>query len=204
MPRLADIAETTTSGGWALDLAGSIAGGLLQLHYGGDEEVARQGPTLARLRDTATTRLTPSQDRRTYVGLLKAILAFDGQPLWFETLDDFTDSFYAVVCPHCHQAVTIAIGDYGCYSSIRDWHLGDVHRVPLRSATAAELSSVGRMLHELVERDEQTGLAWGVRHLFGRAECPGCGSVFGIASEYEAANAPAPWDFARCHIKDTL
>ncbi|MGX1542550.1 hypothetical protein [Streptomyces adustus] len=135
--------------------------------------------------------------------MLRAILAFDLQPLWFETLDDFTDSFYTVACPHCHTAVTIAIGDYGCYSSIRDWDLGDVHRIPLRPATADALTGVGTMLHELAERDSQTRLAWGLTHLFGRAECPGCESIFGIASEYEAANAPAPWNFARRHTTDT-
>ncbi|MEU2631059.1 hypothetical protein [Kitasatospora sp. NPDC007106] len=203
LPQLADIVETTASGDWALGLAGAIAGGLLQGHHGADEEVARQEPTLARLRDLATARLAPGQDRRTYLGLLQAILAFDRQPLWFETLDDFTDSFYTVACPHCRATVTIAIGDYGCYSSIRDWDLGDVHQIPLRPATADALTSVGRMLHELAERDEQTKLAWGLTHLFGRAECPGCGSVFDIASEYEAANAPAPWDFARRHTTDT-
>ncbi|GHF77815.1 hypothetical protein GCM10018790_64920 [Kitasatospora xanthocidica] len=204
LPRLADIAETTAYGDWALSLAGAIAGGLLQDHHGADEEVARQEPTLARLRDLATARLAPGHDSRTYLGLLQAILAFDRRPLWSETLDDFTDSFYDVACPHCHAAVTIAIGGYGCYSSIRDWDLGDVHRIPLRPATADTLTDVGRMLHELAERDGQTTLAWGLTHLFGRAECPRCGSVFGIASEYEAANAPAPWDFARRHTTDTL
>ncbi|MFD0526669.1 hypothetical protein ACFQ1I_04430 [Kitasatospora arboriphila] len=132
LPQLADIVETTASGDWALGLASAIAGGLLQGHHGADEEVARQEPTLARLRDLATARLAPGQDRRTYLGLLQAILAFDRQPLWFETLDDFTDSFYTVACPHCRATVTIAIGDYGCYSSIRDWDLGDVHQIPLR------------------------------------------------------------------------
>ncbi|MEV6978385.1 hypothetical protein [Kitasatospora sp. NPDC093806] len=203
LPRLADIAETTASGDWALDLAGAIAGGLLQNHHGADDEVARQEPTLARLRDLAAARLAPGQDRRTYLRLLQAILAFDRQPLWFEALDDFSDSFYTVTCPHCRAAVTIVIGDYGCYSSVRDWDLGDVHRIPLQPATADALTGVGRMLYGLAERDEQTRFAWGLTHLFGRAECPSCGSLFGIASEYEAANAPTLWDFTSPHTTDT-
>ncbi|MFF8271540.1 hypothetical protein ACF059_29775 [Streptomyces sp. NPDC016562] len=203
LPQLADIADDTGFGDWALDLAGAIAGGLLQDHHGADEEVTRQKPTLARLRGLAAARLAPGQDRRTYLGLLRAILAFDLQPLWFETLDDFTDSFYTVACPHCRAAVTIAIGDYGCYSSIRDWDLGDVHRIPLRPATADGLTGAGTMLHELAERDSQTRLAWGLTYLFGRAECPGCESIFGIASEYEAANAPAPRDFVRRPTTET-
>ncbi|WP_043463933.1 hypothetical protein [Kitasatospora sp. MBT66] len=201
LPRLADIAKAEDIGDWALDLAGAIAGGLLQPH-GVDEEVARCAPTLAELRVTAAARLRPGLDGKTYLGRLRVMLAFDGQPLWFESLDDFTDSFVTVACPHCDASVTIAVGDYGCYSSIRDWHLGDVHQVPLRPAASHELTGIGRTLCELAVRDGQQELAWGLTHLFGRAECPGCGSVFGIADEYEAANAPAPWNFTRSHTKD--
>ncbi|MET9611939.1 hypothetical protein [Kitasatospora indigofera] len=61
LPQLADIAESTVPGHWALDLAGAIAGGLLQDHHGADEEVARHEPTLARLRDLATARLAPAR-----------------------------------------------------------------------------------------------------------------------------------------------
>ncbi|MFI8457055.1 hypothetical protein [Kitasatospora sp. NPDC085464] len=68
LPQLADIAETAASGDWALDLAGAVAGGLLQDHHGADEEVARQEPTLARLRDLATARLAPGQDSRSNTG----------------------------------------------------------------------------------------------------------------------------------------
>ncbi|WP_329176978.1 hypothetical protein [Streptomyces sp. NBC_01477] len=201
LPLLAEIAKTKVLGDWALDLAGAIAGGLLQDHLD-NEEVACCAPALAQLREAAAARLGPDHDGPTYLGLLRALLAFDGRPLWFEALNDFTDSFFTVDCPHCGAAVTTAIGDYGCYSSIRDWHLGDVHQVPLRPAAPHELSGVGKMLHELVARDDQTRLAWGLTHLFGRAECPGCGSVFGIGEEYEAANAPIPWGFARSHVKD--
>ncbi|MFI8369969.1 hypothetical protein [Streptomyces sp. NPDC085466] len=48
------------------------------------------------------------------------MLAFEGQPLWCETLDDFTDFILPVACPHCDAPVVIAVGDHGCYSSIRD------------------------------------------------------------------------------------
>ncbi|MCX0241909.1 hypothetical protein [Streptomyces drozdowiczii] len=115
-----------------------------------------------------------------YLSRLRTILAFGGQPLWFEARDDFTDFFVTVACPHCDAPVTTAIGDYGCYSSICE------------------------MLHETAVRDGQQRLAWGLKHLFDQAECPGRGSVFGIAGEYAAASAPAPWDFARGRTKDTL
>ncbi|RSO09994.1 hypothetical protein DMH26_00385 [Streptomyces sp. WAC 05379] len=201
LPRLADIAKSEDAGDWALDLAGAIARGLLQPH-GADEEVARCAATLAELRAMAAARLRSGLDGRIYLSRLRAMLAFDGQILWSEVLDDFTDSFVTVACPHCDAPVTIAVGDYGCYSSIRDWNLGDVHQIPLRPAVPHELTGTGRTLHESAVRDGQQRLAWGLTHLFGHAECPGCGSIFGIADEYEAADAPAQWDFARDRTKD--
>ncbi|MFF4185415.1 hypothetical protein ACFYZ9_19675 [Streptomyces sp. NPDC001691] len=203
LPQLADIAKTEDTGDWALDLAEAVASGLLQ-HHGADEEVARCAAALAELRVMATDRLRPGLDSKTYLSRLRAMLAFDGQILWFEALDDFTDTFVTVACPHCDAPVTIAVGDYGCYTSIRDWNLGDVHQVPLRPAVPHELTGIGRMLHESAVRDGQQRLAWGLTHLFGQAECPGCGSVFGVADEYAAAHAPAPWDFGRGHNKDTF
>jgi hypothetical protein len=55
----------------------------------------------------AAVRLSPGLNGQTYVGLLQAMLAFDGRPLWFETLDDFTGSFLTVACPHCGEQLTI-------------------------------------------------------------------------------------------------
>ncbi|MFD7731620.1 hypothetical protein ACFV6F_14685 [Kitasatospora phosalacinea] len=202
LPRLTDIAETRPSVDWALDLAGGIAAGLLQRHHGADEEVARQGPVLARLRATVAARLIPGLPEPTYLGLLRALLAFDGRPLWHTALDDFTDASYTLACPHCRASVTIAIGQYGCYSSLRDWDLGDIHQVPLQPNHPDDLTGAGQTLHELAERDGQTRLAWGFTYLFGRAECPNCGSLFNIAEEYEAENAPNPWDFGRPHVLD--
>ncbi|MFD9112039.1 hypothetical protein [Streptomyces bottropensis] len=71
-------------------------------------------------------------------------------------------------------------------------------------AVPHKLTGAGRMLHESAVRDGQQRLAWVLTHLFGQSECPGCGSFFGIADEYAAAHAPAPWDFARGHTRDAL
>jgi len=86
--------------------------------------------------------------------------------------------------------VTIAIGDYGRYSAIRDWHLGDVDRRDLRSAAGEELTGIGRWMHQTTVRDGQEVLANGITHLFGEAECPSCASVFTVADEYTSANCP--------------
>ncbi|MGW0607435.1 hypothetical protein [Streptomyces sp. NPDC002640] len=86
--------------------------------------------------------------------------------------------------------MTIAIGDHGRCSAIRDWHLGDVDRRDLRPASPDALSGTGRWMHETAVRDGHEALADGVAHLFGRAECPRCAGVLGIADEYTAANRP--------------
>ncbi|MFF4896501.1 hypothetical protein [Streptomyces sp. NPDC001068] len=45
-------------------------------------------------------------------------------------------------------------------------------------------------MHRITVRDGQEVLANGIAYLFGRAECPGCGSVFDSADEYTSANRP--------------
>ncbi|MCQ4211460.1 hypothetical protein [Streptomyces longispororuber] len=125
-----------------------------------------------------------------YLTAFLELLAADAEYHWSAVLGDFTDDFYEVACPHCAVDVTIAIGNHGRYAAIRDWHLGDVDRRGLRPASPGELTGTGRRMHETVVRDGQGTLADGIAHLFGRAECPRCASVFTIADEYAAANRP--------------
>ncbi|MFE3927599.1 hypothetical protein [Streptomyces sp. YIM B13508] len=125
-----------------------------------------------------------------YLASFRFLLATEQQYHWSAVLGDFSDDFYGVACPHCAVDVTIAIGAYGRYSAIRDWHLGDVDRRELRPADPAALSGVGRRMHETAVRDGQGSLADGIAHLFGHAECPHCASVFNVAEEYTSANRP--------------
>ncbi|MYV49406.1 hypothetical protein GT031_28575 [Streptomyces sp. SID2888] len=118
------------------------------------------------------------------------MLAAKGQYHWSAVLGDFTDDFYHLACPHCAVEVTIAIGDHGRYSAIRDWHQGDVDRRVLRQASPEGLSGIGRWMHETAVRDGHKALADGIAHLFGKGECPCCASVFNIAEEYTSANRP--------------
>ncbi|MEV5596488.1 hypothetical protein [Streptomyces sp. NPDC052496] len=86
--------------------------------------------------------------------------------------------------------MTIAVGDHGRYSAVRDWERGDIERRELRPVPAGELRDPGRWMHATAVRDGQRRLAEGIRHVFGRAECPACGSVFSIAEAYTDANLP--------------
>jgi hypothetical protein len=126
-----------------------------------------------------------------YLASFLDLLAVREEYHWSAVLGDFSDDFYFVACPHCTVEVTIAIGDYGRYSAIRDWHQGDVDRRDLRLAAPAELSGLGRWMHDKAVRDGQEVLADGITYLFGDAECPRCGSIFSIAHEYTSANRPA-------------
>ena len=125
-----------------------------------------------------------------YLVSFLALLAAEGEYHWAAVLGDFADDFYGVHCPHCSVEVTIAIGDHGRYSAIRDWNLGDVDRRDLRPASREALSGTGRWMYETAARDGEEKLADGIAHLFGKAECPCCGAVFGVADEYARANRP--------------
>ncbi|MEU4116539.1 hypothetical protein AB0F71_18860 [Kitasatospora sp. NPDC028055] len=120
------------------------------------------------------------------------LLAAKEQRHWGAGLGDFIDDFYRLSCSHCDAEVTIAIGDYGRYSAIRDWHLGDVDRCDLQPASPEHLSGIGRWMDETAVRDGQAALADGITCLFGTCECPRCASVFNIADE--CTFAPGPVD----------
>lgn len=184
LPRLAILAPTSAQ---ALELAGAIVRGTLQ-HPDGEVLLAGCADAIARLRELVDQqlRMRPANYNRIFGDLL----ALEGQYHWSAVLGDFIDDFYILSCPHCGTEVTIAIGDYGCYSAIRDWILGDIERRVMRPALAEELRAPGAWMHATAVRDEQQGLAEGIRHVFGHAECPACVSVFSIADAYTSANLP--------------
>lgn len=184
LPRLVRLAPGSTK---ARHLAGEIMERAAGLH-GGDELLADSVEVIAEF-GTLLDRHLESRPAD-YLVTFRALLAVQGQYHWANVLGDFTDDFYDLLCPHCATQVTIVIGDYGRYSAIRDWNLGDVDRRGLRPTPVEKLSGVGRWMHEMAIRDGEVVLAEGISHLFGKAECPRCASVFTIADEYEAANCP--------------
>ncbi|MGC5236273.1 hypothetical protein [Streptomyces albogriseolus] len=184
LPRLAGLAPSTAQ---ALELAGAIVRGTLQ-HPDGEVLLAGCPEVLRGLHDLVDQQLQslPTEYDRVFGDLL----ALAGQYHWSAALEGFTDDFYTLSCPHCGAEVTIAIGDYGYYSAIRDWDRGDIERRELLPARAEELHDPGRWMHATAVRDGQQRLAEGIRHLFGRAECPTCASAFSIADTYTSANLP--------------
>ncbi|MGW3679447.1 hypothetical protein [Streptomyces prasinus] len=184
LPRLVRLAPRSAR---ARGLAGAIlrrAAG----HHGCDDLLADCADAIAEFRELLGRHLRsrPVDYLATFLDSLAAREEYH----WSAVLGDFADDFYHLACPHCAVEVTIAIGDHGRYSAIRDWHLGDVDRRGLRPASPEELSGTGRWMHETAVRDGHEALADGIAHLFGKAECPHCASMFNIADEYTSANRP--------------
>ncbi|MFD0403724.1 hypothetical protein [Kitasatospora sp. NPDC127116] len=174
--------------------ARALAGRILRRaagHHGCDDLLADRAGTIAEVRVLLDLYLRSRPDD--YLAAFLDLLAVNAQYHWSAALGDFTDDFYHLACPHCGAEVTIAIGDYERYSAIRDWNLGDVERRDLRPASPGKLSRTGRRMHDTAVRDGQQVLAAGIRCLLGRAECPRCASVFGIADEYMSAECPTSW-----------
>ncbi|MFE0644283.1 hypothetical protein ACFW2Y_22125 [Streptomyces sp. NPDC058877] len=184
LPRLTRLARRSAR---ARGLAGTIlrrAAG----HHGRDDLLEGCADSIAEFRALLDRHLQ-SRPVDYHPAFLDALAARE-EYHWGAVLGDFSDDFYHLACPHCAVEVTIAIGDHGRYSAIRDWDLGDVDRRGLRPASSGELSGTGRWMHETALRDGREALADGIAHLFGKAECPDCASVFNIADEYASANRP--------------
>ncbi|MGW1996083.1 hypothetical protein [Embleya sp. NPDC001921] len=168
----------------AVSLAGEIvSAGRRYRAY--DSALAPHALRIAEMATLADAHLADHAHERHYIRLLRDMLALEGYLAWAWVLDDLTDTFLAVHCPHCGADVTIAVGDYGDYSAIRDWHRGDIDRRPLRPAAAGELSPLGARLLSIATRDGHVSLARGLAYLFGTAQCPPCANPFAIAPAFE-------------------
>lgn len=184
LPRLVQLAARSAP---ARELAGAIVR-CAAVNHGCDDLLVRCTATIAEFGRLLDLYL---QSRPAdYLQALRDLLATRGQYHWSVAFEDFTDEFYWLACPHCAVEVTIAIGEYGRYSAIRDWHSGDVDLRDLKPTPPGALSGISRWMYETAVRDGHQELAQGLIYLFGMAECPRCASVFSIAGEYTSANRP--------------
>ncbi|MFF8029941.1 hypothetical protein ACFZDJ_55030 [Streptomyces sp. NPDC007896] len=184
LPRLVRLAPRNAQ-------ARALAGEILERaagHHGCDDLLADCAGAIEQFREVLNRHLRSQPTD--YLVSLRALLSAEEEYHWAAALGDFKDDFYPLICPHCDAKVTIAIGDYGRYSAIRDWDMGDVERCDLRPAVAEGLTGTGKWMYEMAVRDGQEALAEGISYLFGHAECPGCASIFNVADEYTSANRP--------------
>ncbi|MGW9211038.1 hypothetical protein ACWGR4_29145 [Embleya sp. NPDC055664] len=170
--------------GAAVFLAGGIvsAGRRIRCYDWVSEPYAAR---IAEMAVVADARLADHAHETHYVHRLCGMLALEGHLAWAWGLDDLTDAFLAVHCPHCGTDVTVAVGDHNNYSAIRDWHRGDIDRRPLCASPPEEMSPLGARLRAIAIRDGQASLARGLPYVFGTAQCPPCGRAFAIAPAFE-------------------
>lgn len=169
--------------------ARALAGRILERaagRHGCDDLLADRAGVVREFRDVLDRHLRSRP--ADYLVCFRALLAAEEEYHWANALEGFTDDVHHVDCPHCGAGVVIVIGGFGRYSQVRDGN--EEIRRDLRPATADELTDTGRWMHRITVRDGQETLADGIAHLFGKAECPRCAAVFGIADEYTAANRP--------------
>ncbi|MGW4144590.1 hypothetical protein ACWELV_49260 [Streptomyces mirabilis] len=182
LPRLVCLAPRSAE---ARGLAGRILERAAGQH-GCDDLLADCDGTIAEFREVLDRHLRSRP--ADYLVSFRALLAVEEEYHWANALEGFTDDINGVDCPHCGAGVTIVIGDFGCYSQV--WEGGEEIRRGLRPACTEELTGTGRWMHQITVRDGQEVLANGIAYLFGKAECPRCGSVFNVADEYTSASRP--------------
>ncbi|MYV97569.1 hypothetical protein [Streptomyces sp. SID3343] len=152
----------------ALSLAGQIvAAG--RRHRENDSALDPHASRIAHMATLADAHLSEHAQQTDYILWLREMLALEGHLAWAWTLDDLTDAFFAAHCPHSDADVTIAVGDYGHYSAIRDWERGDIDRRPLRPTRPEEMSPLGARLLGIAIRDQWNSLARGLPYVFGTA-----------------------------------
>ncbi|MFI1385943.1 hypothetical protein [Embleya sp. NPDC020886] len=169
-------------------LAGAIAQGAIE--QGRADAVFDDHATeISGFRRLADERLKRRPETPDYTYVFRTMLALEGSAIWSEAIDELSDAFLMVACPHCEAEVTIAIGEYGYYSACRDWDLGDEDRRPLRPTRPQDLEGLGKRLYDVAARDEQEALALGITHIFGHAQCGACDEYFDIADTYQAQHS---------------
>jgi hypothetical protein len=126
----------------------------------GDIDPHRTYPAeMVRLREIAEAALQNPADDETYVYLLQAVLAFEGVEVWSAELDRLNAGECDVVCPHCQEESIIAFGQCA-------------------PAEPAQLSGIGKRLHDRATADGHPQVAEKLTYLFGEANCAECGERF--------------------------
>lgn len=138
------------------------------------------------LRRLTEQRLSVASATDEYVDLLGALLSFEGVEVWDRCLEGLSLGEYEVDCPHCGVNAFVVLGADGGYSCTDDYALGEVERTPLRPVEPGELGDLARRLRDRAVADGQDGVAGDLLRLFGRADCPDCGTEFLVADRVVA------------------
>lgn len=185
LPLLLDVAETSPAAGRsdALILMAAIitADDLHDVERPPRETMDSMAQAAARLTDTCLQAM--AGDTVTFLYLLEAAAAFDGDLIWGRNLQYLSDGAYDGQCPICSQALHFAVGErYGFFVSAQEWTTPPEARVAIQPADPARLAGRGAWLHDRADRHGQAAIATWITHLFGTTTCPICHQPFEVSS----------------------
>lgn len=176
---------------WVLIAAGPIVA-CMRRSPEGDTACAVWAEEIAELARLTAPCLRLSLEPEEYIFLLQAALSFQGVAVWDERLDHLAEGEYEVDCPYCGMSLFIVLGAQGFFSCDDDYASTHVVRAPLRPVGAEDLQGPGRRLYEEAASAGQHMVAHRLTHLFGRATCTGCGTLFSVADRVAAPRPSLP------------
>lgn len=181
LPRLAEIATACAPEHFpgVLLAAGAIAG-CAPSEAEGTGPLRSYAPAIDVLRALTDACLSRTSETEEYVYLLQALLSFDGVEGWDRCLEGLHTGEYEVDCPYCGVELFIVIQDGDPFCCSEDYSVDGVVKSPLRPVGPDRLEGVARRLYERALADGQERVAAGLPYLFGRAECPDCGTEFPV------------------------
>lgn len=116
-------------------------------------------------------------DTATFICLLEAAAAFNGDLFWGKYLNHLVDGEFPGRCPVCQHDLYIVIGADGFFVTAQDWvkpRDTKSRRAPIAPAERASLSGRSNWLHDTALQYHQPDVASWIRHIFGTTECPAC------------------------------
>jgi hypothetical protein len=193
IPTLADIARERKAGDpWqAMTLAGRIVAGESQLHEPG--YLRTHHPyAITDLERSAIAQLESDSfegDDSDYISGMEALLAFEGIPVWSESL---SYNVYDAMCPSCSEMLEIDFYATPPRVRLRDRNEG-VRSLNFKTgdhsditpATARDFQPLAARLYGMAAESNQMTVASHIARLFGFSACLKCGTKFSVSEQIE-------------------
>ncbi|MEU7277919.1 hypothetical protein AB0A69_03830 [Streptomyces sp. NPDC045431] len=142
-----------------------------------EERRARYAGEIAELLPVARECLAacPADDASTFVYFTQCLLAFEGVPVWSDSLEGLFNEEFEVECPECGAMPFVVFGDHS-----------EDEEAETHPAEPSELTGIAQRLYRMASEAGQAGVARGVTYLFGRATCPECATEFAVSDRVAA------------------
>jgi hypothetical protein len=106
--------------------------------------------------------------------IIMASVGFQGDRIWGSVFADLVSGEFAAKCPACNADLHVVIGEYGFFCAEGEWLNRPVTpRTPIQPIPPAELGGIGRDLHTLCAKHDETIAEW-TCYVFGATTCPAC------------------------------